>query len=256
MKIVSWNLARNTTSKAWGKHEEAWRYLASMDPDVALLQEVELPSWAAERWSIVAAPSAPWGSAILARPGLPLHAGQVDWDGGFRQGVLLATAELSPAGGPPTVLGSVHTVVWSKRDETVDELLAQFGADAVRRPRERLAYANDVAYAVFRQRVHGRRFIVSGDWNIARLWDEYHRGTHEADFFARAEEDGWVDCYRLFHEQEGRTWFRGRDIGYQLDHAFCDPETARLLTPCYIEPEPAERLKLSDHAPLVLEMQL
>jgi exonuclease III len=78
----------------------------------------------------------------------------------------------------------------------------------------------------------------------------------EADFLARAELDGWIDCYRLSNEQEGRTWFRGRDIGYQLDHAFCDPETARLVRACYIEPEPAERLGLSDHAPLILKLNL
>lgn len=28
MKIVSWNLARNTRSKSWSVHEQAWDYLA------------------------------------------------------------------------------------------------------------------------------------------------------------------------------------------------------------------------------------
>jgi exonuclease III len=121
-----------------------------------------------------------------------------------------------------------------------EELLEIFDPLAIKRPEEKVPYPNDVAYALYRARVQGRRFLVSGDWNIARLWDDYHPGTREADFFARAELDGWIDCYRLFNEQEGRTWFRGRDIGYQLDHAFCDPETARRITACYIEPEPAE----------------
>jgi hypothetical protein len=67
-------------------------YLASLDPDIALLQEVELPAWASDRWSVVAAPPSPWGSAILARPGLHVRSGEVDWEGGYRYGVLLATA--------------------------------------------------------------------------------------------------------------------------------------------------------------------
>ena len=35
--------------------------------------------------------------------------------------------------------------------------------------------------------------MVSGDWNTARLWDKLHPGARGADFFTRAEEDGWVD---------------------------------------------------------------
>jgi len=251
MRIVSWNLARNSTSRSWSVHERAWHYLAALDPDIALLQEVTPPDWALERWSVVQPSTSPWGSAILARHGLELRPGPTDWHGGFEQGVLLATGEVAPAQGTELLLGSVHTVIGKARAD----VLVGFDPLRIKRPTEPVAYKNDVAYALYRDRVHGRRFIVSGDWNIARLWDTLHPGAHETDFFTRAEADGWVDCYRLFNEDEGRTWFRGRDAPYQLDHAFCDPETARLLRSCYIDPYPAEKLMLSDHAPLILELK-
>jgi exonuclease III len=165
---------------------------------------------------------------------------------------LLATAELEFPLGDNLLLGSVHTVV----GRVSESVLAEFDSAAIKRPKERVPYPNDVAYAVFRERVRNRRFLVSGDWNIARLWDTHHRGTNETDFFTRAEQDGWVECYRLFHTEEGRTWFRGSDPGYQLDHAFCDPATAKLLQSCDIEPGPAEKLGLSDHAPLILHLSL
>jgi exonuclease III len=250
MRIVSWNLARNTTSRSQSIHEGAWRYLASLEPDVALLQEVTPPDWAFERWSVVQPSASPWGSAIVARPELQLSGGQTDWEGGFIQGVLLATGEVTLAGGTQLMLGSVHTVI----GKAGDEAMAGHDPNVIKRPKEPVAYKNDVAYAIYRERVHGRRFIVSGDWNIARLWDALHPGTHETDFFTRAESDGWIDCYRLFNKDEGRTWFCGGDAPYQLDHAFCDPDTAGLLVSCAIDPYPAETLSLSDHAPLILEL--
>jgi exonuclease III len=252
VRIVSWNLGANTTSRRATVHERAWHYLAALDPDVALLQEATPPQWARERWSIVAPASARWGSAIIARPELRLTPGPVDMEGGFREGVLLATADLELTPGMPLLLGSVHAVV-GRLGEAV---LAGYDAAAIKRPREPIPYPNDIAYAIYRERVNGRRFLVSGDWNIARLWDDHHRGTHEIDFFTRAGEDGWVECYRLFHETEGRTWFRGSDLPYQLDHAFCDAETAKRLRSCQIDPHPAESLGLSDHAPLILELAM
>ena len=249
MRIVSWNLARNTTSRSWSVHDRAWEYLAELDPDIALLQEATVPEWARERWSVVAPSRSQWGSAVIARPSLALLEGPVDWEGGYEQGVLLATAEATPANGSSILLGSVHAVVGTVSNEILD----MFDPAALKRPHEPRPYPNDVAYAIYRERVRDRRFLVSGDWNTARLWDVLHSRAHEADFFARAEEDGWIECYRLFHEQEGRTWFRGTDAPYQLDHAFCDAETAQLLRSCSIDPHPAEQLHLSDHAPLLME---
>lgn len=97
-------------------------------------------------------------------------------------------------------------------------------------------------------------FVVSGDWNVSpELWDRHHPNTHEADFFARAREAGWVDIYRRFHDSEGRTWFRRTDQPYQLDHVFCDSTTATRVRSCEIEAYPAAVLSVSDHAPVVIE---
>lgn len=119
MRIVSWNLARNTTSRSGAVHERAWRYLSDLDPDIALLQEVTVPRWATERWSVVAPSPSPWGSVILARPDLRLRDGPIDWSGGFRQGILLATGEVSQPDGTDLLLGSVHAVVGTLGEEVL-----------------------------------------------------------------------------------------------------------------------------------------
>ena len=242
MRIVSWNLGYAMNFKS--THDRAWHYLAALDPDIALLQEVLPPTWARSKWDIEMRPVREWGTAIVAKPSLKLR-GSPDRNGDS------ATGAMSLPNGTELIVASVHTPVGKASPEYYDGL----DPEAIRRPRQVAPHHSDVGYAVQREGVRGRRFVVSGDWNTARLWDKLHPGAREADFFTRAEEDGWVECYRRFHpEGEGRTWFRGTDAPYQLDHAFCDQETAGHLTACDIDAHPAETLRLSDHAPLILDL--
>jgi hypothetical protein len=198
-------------------------------------------------------PSRPklWGSAIVAKSRLALTAFGGPSEGGLDEG-LLATGIVALPGGSSLLVGSVHAPIGPA---SVEELAGR-DPEAVRTPRYKVPYRRDVAYAIYRDRVEGRRFIVGGDWNTTRLWDHYHPGASEIDFFHRAERDGWVDCHRRFHpEGEGRTWFRGNDPPYQNDQVFCDPETATWLVSCGIDAHPVENLVLSDRAPLLLELR-
>jgi exonuclease III len=251
MRIVSWNLGYAYNFKP--THERAWHYLSALDPDIALLQEVHPPRWAHDRWHLLMRPTRWWGSAIAAKPSLtfaPLSDPSRTQD---ERGGYFATATMTLADGAEVVVASVHTPVGvvSAADYPGME------PDVMRRPGSRTASHNDAAYTIYRALVAGRRFLISGDWNVARLWDRTHRGANEAAFFARASADGWVECYARFHpEGEGRTWFRGDDPPYQNDHAFCDPVTAERLEGCEIYAHPAETLRLSDHAPLIIDIDL
>lgn len=251
VRVVSWNLGFAYSFKA--SHERAWHYLAALDADIAFLQEVKPPAWAYERWAIEIAPHKHWGSAIVAKRefGLTSHPDQTP--GILAQfGAYLATATLTPAAGVSILVASVHT---SARVASQDRL-AGLDPDAVRRPSVDAPWNNDLAYSAYRDLVQGRRFLVSGDWNTARLWDKVYGGSGGVEFFERAAADGWVECHRVFHDEEGRTWFRGTEQPYQLDHAFCDPVTAQALKSCEVDPYPVEQLGLSDHAPLVMEFEM
>ncbi len=250
MRIVVWNMAANTVSRAPSVHERAWRYLDALQPDLALIQEARVPGWARARpeWTIVQDPVQLWGSAIVVGPALELTAFDGPRTGSLEAG-LLATAIATQPDGARLLVGSVHTPIGAASAAELGGL----DPALARTPRYRIPCRRDVAYAIYRERVAGKRFIVGGDWNTSPLWDELHRGTSEVDYFDRAEQDGWVDCYRTLHpEGEGRTWFRGSDPPYQLDHVFCDRDTAASLVACDIDPCPADTMSLSDHAPLVL----
>ena len=186
---------------------------------------------------------------ILAKPTLDLQALDAPAEANLKGGLSVATGSVRVPSGGRVIVISVHAPVMKARAED----LAGRDLESVRLPHYPTASLRDVAYVISRDLARGRRFLAAGDWNTSpQRWDEFH-ATHEADFFQRAADDGWVDCFRRFHAEEGRTWFRGEDRPYQQDHAFCDPATASILESCDIDAHPAEVLKLSDHAPLVIE---
>jgi exonuclease III len=254
VRFVSWNMARNTFSGP--RHERAWHYLRALDADIALVQEAMPPPWALEHWDIVRADVPRWGTAIVARKGLGVHEMADLTLTSHDQGGLLATASLTLPDATEFLIGSVHAPL-PTRFSPLD--LAGYEPEDIWLPAYRKAFYYDVPFAIYRERTQGRRFLVSGDWNVSpRLWDRHHPRDHEQQFFVRAAAAGWVDCYDLKHpdEEEGRTWFRGDDLPYQIDHAFCDPLTAVSLTSCDIDPSPATFLAVSDHAPLILDLAI
>jgi len=249
MRVVSWNLGVAYAFKE--THERAWHYLAALDPDLAFVQEVEPPAWAPERWTVEIGPHQFWGSAILAKSNLQLAPILAPPDSVLaRFGSYLATGIVTLPDGSPLVVASVHT---SAR-EAWPQALVGLDADAIRRPSVDVPWLNDLAYCTYRDLVAGRRFLISGDWNTGRLFDATYGTTCGAEFFERAATDGWIEIYRRSHDAEGRTWFRGRDRHYQLDHAFCDPATAGAVRACEIDAHPADTFRLSDHAPLVMDL--
>lgn len=91
-----------------------------------------------------------------------------------------------------------------------------------------------------------RRANVSAFTSLA--WRR-SRWNGRAEFFDRAQERGWVECVWRMQNEEVRTWFRGDDQHYQLDHVFCDGGLAQRLASVRVADDAAELLGLSDHAP-------
>ena len=50
MRVVSWNLGVAFNFRR--THDQAWQYLVELDPDIALLQEVDPPAWTDDRWAV------------------------------------------------------------------------------------------------------------------------------------------------------------------------------------------------------------
>ena len=257
MRVLCWNLG-----VAFGRwrdeptlHDRAWQWIAAVEPDLAFLQETLPPAWALDRWTIVLGPHRFFASALVAQDRVPLHELVVPADGPLdRFGSYLATGELRLVDGTPVLVSSVHTPA------RVAPAWAHPGLDpeSLARMTVGVPWLNDVAFAGLRELVDGRRFVIAGDWNTSRWCDTDGVPAPDGqEFFDRASAAGWIDVSLDPDGHELKSWFGSTNPRFsQLDHVFVDAETARAARSFTIDPDPAETLGLSDHAPLLLELDL
>jgi endonuclease/exonuclease/phosphatase family metal-dependent hydrolase len=191
----------------------------------------------------------------VARRGSPLKVVAPPADGVLdKAGSYHATAELELAGGERLLVASVHTSPhqappWGHRG---------YRRKAIARASVGRPWWNDVAFAGYRDLVAGRRFLLAGDWNTSR-WPDKNGVPEPAgqEFFDRAAAAGWVELSLDAEGREGKTWYGSTNPRFcQLDHVFADATTAASLRSFRIDPYPVEAHGLSDHAPMILELDL
>lgn len=250
-RVVTWNmgLARESRGRPW-VHDQAWHYLLALGPDLAFVQEALPPAWVRSEGAIVQGPFRQWGSAIFS-PRFPLEPFRLAIESPLRSlGSYLAFGTVLLPNGSEHLVASVHAVVKPATRDQVRSL----GAVEASRPSIGHTMVNDFVFAGLEQLVQGRRFLVAGDWNVARSVDERYPGSPGSEFFSRTEERGWFECLPE-GGQEVQTWF-GRGAPYQDDHAFCDPELGGHLSKVRVAAEAAMDLRLSHHAPLIIEFDI
>ncbi len=111
------------------------------------------------------------------------------------------------------------------------------------------------------------KLIISGDFNICRLWIDIHNPEghvnvsgflpEEREWFARLIEDGFIDAFREFNDQpEQYTWWsfrqrsRERNKGWRIDYHLITPELRPQLKNVRILKDVAH----SDHCPVLMEI--
>jgi endonuclease/exonuclease/phosphatase family metal-dependent hydrolase len=257
MKIICWNLGY--AAGRWRDdptlHDRAWHWIASVDPDLAFLQETDPPTWARERWEVLSLPHSFWASALVGRRGITVHAATLPTGGVLeRARAYLATAELELATGERLLVSSVHAP---------SRMAPQWGHPGYERSAIARASVgeprwNDVMFAGFRELVEGRRFLLAGDWNTSRWLDANGVAAPAGqEFFDRVSAAGWVELSVDANGREGKSWYGSTNPRVsQPDHVFADATTAAGLRAFRIDAYPVEAHGLSDHAPLVLDLDL
>ncbi len=114
-----------------------------------------------------------------------------------------------------------------------------------------------------------KKLIISGDFNICRLWIDIHNPEkqqktsgflpEEREWFAGFIEDGFTDSFRVFHEDEkdNFSWWsyrggaRARNKGWRIDYNIVSNSLKENLKNAYILPEAVH----SDHCPVVVEAE-
>ena len=117
------------------------------------------------------------------------------------------------------------------------------------------------------------KLVLMGDYNItfddADVWDpvglqDTIHCTEEERYHLRALIAlGLHDAYRLFpQEDKSFSWWDYRDLGFRrnrgmrIDHILISDALKPLATACVIDKTPRKNVRPSDHAPVVVDIQL
>lgn len=261
MRVVSWNIRRAAST---GPKQRAWIYLAALEPDMVLLQEVgDIPAsfwdqYTALHQLAIGKTGRPqrFGSALLVRQGplteVALKA-PLTWVndelarlGGF---VLAGQANVL---GRETVVVSVHSPAWyldRPRLSLVD-------VGDVRLTQNADVWVADLVLAAICPLVAGsRRVLVGGDFNLSTTFDAWRRGGRgNQEYLDRMAALGMVECLASFRGGLTPTFRnpRGGRVIHQIDHLFASPGLAEHLRWCEVPPvEDFLQQGLSDHLPII-----
>jgi exodeoxyribonuclease-3 len=107
------------------------------------------------------------------------------------------------------------------------------------------------------------KLIISGDFNICRLWIDIHNPEkqqlssgflpQERDWFQRFIDSGFIDSLRLFnHEPKQYSWWsyragsRAKNLGWRIDYHILTKQIEHIIKNANILPE----VNHSDHCPV------
>jgi len=117
------------------------------------------------------------------------------------------------------------------------------------------------------------RLVVLGDYNVAPADEDVHDpkaweghvlfSVPEREAFQRLLMLGLKDAFRMFTQQEKSfTWWDyrmnafKRNLGLRIDHVLLSPGLASRCRACAIDVEPRRTERPSDHAPIVVELEI
>lgn len=282
LRILSWNIAGHSLKRplypfrGGGEYERlqaVWNYIAASGTDVAFLQEAPAPIPLRESFQLhwLPAKGKPWGSAIASKMPFktPFDLSSLDHT--------LSEPIKSFAGynvAASYLIKSNQELLFASLHTGTSALPTKFRTPEIFRAavdphwgKTNVVYLFDaVMTSLLRLPSMGRRFVVGGDINFSRLMNKTMKGKNGItasidEWFEKNSQRGLVDCFSQFHSEEQRTWYgkqqkSGRaDHPYQLDHFFCDTETAKQIRNCWVDEKPALD-GLSDHAPIWMEINI
>jgi hypothetical protein len=256
MKILCWNMAGGFGSSR-AKQEAAWAWLNEQDVDVALLQEVVMLEPFLDSWgsAIFTGKWKNWGCAVLVRSGGYQRWEPTDSQPWIRQ-VRGAVTLARPVEGEGLWFGSIHSDASSF--ESINKKYPGTYADlpdaagivrcSTREMWEIEAIAHELAPVLATH-----RFVAGGDLNSSLLFDK-KPGGQEEQLFKNLASLGFVDTRPRHSETEVQTYFKKGKKPYQLDHVYTDAGTEARVGQWNILSDVALDLGLSDHAPLLVEV--
>jgi len=235
---------------------DAWRWLITeADFDVAMLQESTPPQWVLEEFpGVIHNPKYPlkgkrWGNSIICRRD-DYSQFKIDAHQPWLQRISGAVTVAQPNDPDGIWLINVH----SNANSLPQELFVELHDLDVPHCHPEKIWEIEVATHFLRPVLEGKQFVFGGDLNSGYLFDTLYHYENNKIMFENIRKQGYIDL-RLAHSiSEQQTYFRKNKGPYQLDHLFGDAVTDDRTTRWEVLSHVARDLKLSDHAPVIVEI--
>ncbi len=257
MRIVSWNM--NYWQRKPAQRLAAWRFLESLEPDVALLQET-VPESGYDSSRVVYHPpgidrNARWGSALISYGGMVEPLVEVK-----------SRYNKTPANLHETFPGSLAIA-----QVNGITLISFYGVFSNNYTLTTVHKQLSDLTPLFDSRL-GKRVILGGDLNITTQMARPHGRRHQ-NLLDRIASLGLIDCLALqrparpplvgcpcedspcLHVQTHRH--NRSSLPWQADYIFVSESLSKVVTSCSAldsgDPDPWQ---FSDHCPVILELDL
>jgi len=137
----------------------------------------------------------------------------------------------------------------------------------------KINWLNFLASFLDEQEKKGELICLMGDFNIAPTALDIHDPNKYEGLIMASEmernalnnvlKERLIDSFRIFEKNSGHwSWWDYRNIAYELnkgwriDHIYISKELSSQLKSCVIDSSPRENLRPSDHAPVMIDLNL
>jgi len=137
----------------------------------------------------------------------------------------------------------------------------------------KINWLNCLASYLDEEEKKGKLICLMGDFNIApSILDIHDPNKYEGGIMASDIErnalnnvlkERFIDCFRIFEKNTGHwSWWDYRNNAYELnkgwriDHIYISKELSSKLKSCVIDSLPRGNLRPSDHAPVMIDLNL
>ena len=264
MRVVTWNM-----NKATFKRRAIWDYMRELNPDIALLQEVNsIPDYFKNHFTCLYRKATnkdnlpqKFGTAILIKGGIikpvQLESEWIwvnkklnDFSGNF------LAAEIILENGFHARIISVHSPAWRVNLTGAGEI----DAGKIKLKNNSDIWGTELLWAGLSKAVSETDlpWIVGGDFNSSTTFD-FPKPRGNQEIIDRMKALNLTEC--LFHSKKTLTPTfknpRDKKIIHQIDHLFVSKSLISKLQTCETgNPQPIFDNKLSDHLPIISDFMI
>jgi exonuclease III len=236
-------------------HQQAWDYLeSSLDFDIALLQEAITPRGIKNSFADVLfqkrypESNVAWGNCIVSRR-MKLRQVELSIDETWEQ-LVRCSSQLAECPEAGLYLINVHSNAKNVVSPSHNEFIATGALSCAKSKYWEIEVVSHFLSPI----LTNQSFVLGGDINSGRLFDSVYRYSNNGTLWENLERQGFIDLRPKHFENEVQTFFRPNAAPYQLDHFFGSDDISKCTSGWSVLTEVAQELKLSDHAPVVVEI--